>query len=258
MGCKTHGLDDRMMLRDLWRSAPISQYSFVPWVIRWVFLGGGQLHILQEAHRKSWWDWQGMTELSDCDKAKPGLGSCVCFQIFSPARTSIVIALMWQQGTNTSLVQKCCRSHPRVVQMSAVGVAWMLELVHPPRGEQLTVIPKLGKNTKFLQAFAKYFVALQSHKWKKFASSKYCPASWSSCIKSNCQALVTSYYFSVHVSKYLILPVLTGLELGKTRSKIGFVHRPKSKCPDQAALKCSPQLSMGLLIIQLSKAYYLH
>jgi len=33
---------------------------------------------------------------------------------------------------------------------------------------------------------------------------------------SNCQALVASYYFSVRVSKYLILPVLAGLQLGKT------------------------------------------
>lgn len=145
-------------------------------------------------------------------------------------------------------MQKCCRSHPTVVQLSAVEVAWMMELVHHLRGEQLTVIPKLGKNAKFWQAFAKYFVVLQSHKWKRFVSSKYCPASRSSCIKSNCQALVASYYFSVHVSKYLILPVLTGLELGKTHSKIAFVHRPKSKCPDQAALKCGHQLSMGLLI----------
>lgn len=142
--------------------------------------------------------------------------------------------------------------------MSAVKVAWMLELVHPLRGEQLTIIPKLGKNAKFCQAFAKCFVVLQSHKWKKFISSKYCPACWCSCIKSNCQALVAPYYFSVSVSKYLILPVLTGLELGKTHSKIAFVHRPKSKCPDQAALKCDHQLSIGLLINQLSKAYYLH
>lgn len=157
------------------------------------------------------------------------------------------MTLMCQQCPNTSLVQEGCRSHPRVLQMCAVEVAWMLELVHPLR-EQLTVIPKLGKNAKFWLAFAKYLIVLENHKWKRFVSSKYCPASWSSCIKSSCQALVTSYYFSVHVSKYLILPVLTGLELGKTRSKIAFVHRPKSKCPDQAALKCGHQLSVGLLI----------
>lgn len=157
------------------------------------------------------------------------------------------MTLMCQQCPNTSLVQEGCRSHPRVLQMCAVEVAWMLELVHPLR-EQLTVIPKLGKNAKFCLAFAKYLIVLENHKWKRFVSSKYCPASWSSCIKSSCQALVTSYYFSVHVSKYLILPVLTGLELGKTRSKIAFVHRPKSKCPDEAALKCGHQLSVGLLI----------
>lgn len=165
---------------------------------------------------------------------------------------------MWQQGTNTSVVQGCRRSHPTVSRCLLLKWHWRLELVHPLRGEQLTVIPKLGKNAKFWQAFAKYFRVLQSHKWKRFVSSKYCPASWCSCIKSCCQALVTSYYFSVHVSKYLILTVLTGLELGKTHSKIAFVHRPKSKCPDQAALKCDHQLSMGLLMNQLSKAFYLH
>lgn len=31
------------------------------------------------------------------------------------------------------------------------------------------------------------------------------------------QALVSSCYFSVCVSKYLLLPVLTGLQLGKTQ-----------------------------------------
>lgn len=160
--------------------------------------------------------------------------------------------------TNVTAGCKCFSGTGVTPQRSAVEVAWMLELVHPLSGEQLPVIPKLGKNAKFWQAFAKYFVALQSHKWKKFVSSKYCPTCWCSCIKSNCQALVTSFYFSVYVSKYLILTVLTGLELGKTHSKIAFVHRPKSKYSDQAALKCDHQLSMGLLINQLSKTYYLH
>lgn len=49
----------------------------------------------------------------------------------------------------SALVQNCCKSHPVVVQMYAVEVAWMLQLVDPIRGEWLTVIPKLGKNAKF-------------------------------------------------------------------------------------------------------------
>lgn len=48
----------------------------------------------------------------------------------------------------SALVQNCCKTHP-VVQRYVVKVAWMLELVHPIRGEWLTVIPKLGKNAIF-------------------------------------------------------------------------------------------------------------
>lgn len=90
---------------------------------------------------------------------------------------------------------------------------WRLKLVHPLRGEWPTVIPKLGKNAKIWPAFAKCFVALQSHKWKRSAYPKYFPASRSLCIASNCQA---SYYCSVHVGKCLISPVLTGSGLGKS------------------------------------------
>lgn len=51
--------------------------------------------------------------------------------------------------STSALVQNCCKSHPVVVQMYAVKVAWVLELVHPVRGGWLTVTPKSGKNAKF-------------------------------------------------------------------------------------------------------------
>jgi len=95
-----------------------------------------------------------MIKLSERHRTKPRLGD-VYFH-FHLLKVTVGCQNCCGDGTDTTAdhksmsasAQSCCEPHPVVVQMCAVKVAWMLELVHPVRGEWLTVIPKLGKNTK--------------------------------------------------------------------------------------------------------------
>lgn len=198
-----------------------------------------------------------LIKLSGCGRPKPRL-RCVYFHSHLP----VSCKNCWRDCTDmtadyesaSALVQNCGESHPVAVQMCAVKVPGVLELVHPIRGEWLTSIPKLGKTANFWEACAKCFIVVQSHKWKR---SKYFLTCRSLCIKSKCQALVASYYCSMCVSKHLILPVVTGLQPGRTHYWNSICSQAKIKiCPDQAALQCGHQLSAGLLINRLSKWHY--